>query len=391
MTRIRGMGRTLQRGNRWWIAYYVKGIEHRESAGKVLGRPDAGLSEKDATKALKIRLSEIHGGRWVGPQQDRVMLTDLLDALVLDYKNNGRKSLSTLEAHLKPLRAAFPLDAAIHVTETRIEKYKAERLVARAPATVNRELAALRRAFALAVKQRRISAAPGIEMLAENNARQGFAEPADFEAVVNHLPEYLQGFARFAYASGWRKGELKTLEWSAVDKDNTRVVLRREHSKNGEPRVIPLVGELGDIIARQRGQREYKTATGESALSLYVFHRAGQPIGDFRKAWAAACIAAGFASPKLDCDGQPVLDAKGETVLQPSLIFHDLRRSAVRNFDREGVTQSVAMAITGHKTASVYRRYRIVNEEDIRTGLERAQAGSRARKAKVVRLSMAGV
>lgn len=269
-------------------------------------------------------------------------LAELLDSLVGDYKNNGRRSLSTLTAHLKPLRAAFPLDPALSVSETRIERYKAERLEAKkAPATINRELAALRRAFALGVKQKRIAQAPGIEMLAENNARQGFAEPGDFEAVVPHLPEYLRDFARFAYASGWRKGELQTLEWSAVDKENTRVTLRREHSKNGEPRVLPLVGELAEIISRRREAREYQTPTGETALSVYVFHRDGQQVGDFRKSWKAACRAAGLAT----------------------LLFHDLRRSAVRNLDRAGVTQPVAMQITGHKTASVYRRYRIVNEE----------------------------
>jgi integrase len=364
--RVRGMGRVLQRGARWWIAYCVNGREQRESAAKVLGRPDAGLTERDAEKALKIRLGEIHGGRWVGPQQERVTLGELLDGLVTDYRNNGRKSLSTLEAHLKPLRAAFPMDAAIHVTETRIERYKADRLAAgRAPATVNRELAALKRAFRLAVRQKRLSSAPTIELLAEQNVREGFAEPGDFEAVVSYLPPYLQDFARFAYESGWRKGELRTLEWSSVDKDNTRVILRRENSKNGEPRILPLVGELADIIARRRQARPYKTKTGEPALSEFVFHRRGRPVGDIRKAWRTACERAGL----------------------PDLLFHDLRRSAVRNLDRDGISQSVAMAITGHKTASVYRRYRIVNEDDIRAALGRVQNGNQTRK--VIRLAAA--
>jgi len=95
-------------------------------------------------------------------------------------------------------------------------------------------------------------------MLQENNGRQRFAAPADFDAIIDHLPEYLRDFARFAYASAWRKGELKTLEWAGVDTDNTRVTLRREHSKNGEPRGIPLVGDLREIIHRRRQQREYK-------------------------------------------------------------------------------------------------------------------------------------
>lgn len=78
-------------------------------------------------------------------------------------------------------------------------------------------------------------------------------------------------------------------------------------------------------------------------------------------------------------------DAQGKSVSKASLIFHDLRRSAVRNLDRDGITQSVVMAITGHTTASVYRRYRIVNEDDIRAALERVQTGNRARK--VVKLA----
>jgi hypothetical protein len=96
-------------------------------------------------------------------------------------------------------------------------------------------------------------------------------------------------------------------------------------------------------------------------------------VGDIRKTWKSACEAAGVVA----------------------LLFHDLRRSAVRNLDpvrnldRSGITRSVAMAIIGHKTASVYRRCRIVNEDDIGLALERVQRGNDLRK--VVNLATASV
>jgi integrase len=83
-----------------------------------------------------------------------------------------------------------------------------------------------------------------------------------------------------------------------------------------------------------------------------VFHHNGQPIRDFRGAWDQACTAA----------------------KKPSLLFHDLRRSAVRNLVSAGVDQSVATRITGHKTVSVFQRYRIVADDDVRAALARTQA-----------------
>src|SRR5262249_44479630 len=152
---------------------------------------------------------------------------------------------------------------------------------------------------------------------------------------------HLQDFARFGYITGTRRGEIAKLAWADVDREGQRIAFRREHAKNGQPRVIPFVGALAELIERRWAAREYQAAVGPG-ISPLVFHRGGRPIVDFRKRWAKACEAANM----------------------PGLIFHDLRRSAVRNLVSAGVDQTVAMKITGHRTVSVFQRYRIVSDDD---------------------------
>src|ERR1019366_7438181 len=113
-------------------------------------------------------------------------------------------------------------------------------------------------------------------------------------------------------------------------------------------------------------------------LSAYVFHQKGEPVGDFRKAWATACVAAGMGQFVCDRCNQPVSGhtcevCKCET-RYAGRIFHDFRRAAVRNMVRAGVPERVAMTISGHKTRSIFDRYNIVNEADLRQAMQRTQA-----------------
>ena len=108
---------------------------------------------------------------------------------------------------------------------------------------------------------------------------------------------------------------------------------------------------LADLLRRQRERTDQK----ERALGRvipWVFHRRGEKIKYIKGAWKRAC-------EKTGCPGR---------------LFHDLRRTAVRNLERAGVPRSIAMKITGHKTESVYRRYAIVSERDVAAGLERLGA-----------------
>ncbi len=361
----RGQGSVYARAgtSSLWVCYYVNGKRHREPAMvQEAGRaPRPATTEPEAQRFLKERLKEVHAGTFVGTSEEKVTVSELLDDLVVHLRTKGAKAVGSLISHLKPIREVFGLDRAVDVTTAKVERYQQERLAAgKARATLNRETGALRQAFNLAAKRKppKISrhVVPYIPMLTEDNAREGFVEPATFARIVSSLPALVADIARFAYGSGWRRGEILPLRWEAVDRQAREVRLRT--SKSGSPRTLPLTGLLWDLIERRWKARQFEKEDKTTGLSEYVFHAGdGRAVVDFKRSWATACEAAG----------------------SPGLLFHDLRRSAVRDMIRAGVPQSVAMRISGHKTTAVFIRYDITSEDDKRAALERTQEHREAR------------
>jgi len=373
---MRGEGRVFQRGLRLWIAYW--GFRPNGDSGEV--RESAGTDEEAARELLKRRLREVANHRegikrFQGPNQERITVNELLDSLVADYRQREIKSLRQAVGkdgkggHLKPIRAAFGFARALTITPDRIRTYIAQRQShGRSNAKINRETELLSRAFKLAAEEGKIGYCPKVPALPENNARQGFLEKVEFEDIVRHLPEPLDDFARFAYASGWRRGEIVGLRWENVDRAVGEI--RIYTSKNGEGRVLPLDESLSQVVERRWASREYQFGT-ESVLSTYVFHRQGKPLGNFTRAWQRAC----------------------DEAKVPGTLFHDLRRTAVRDMIRGGVSQHVAMAIAGHKTPAMFQRYNITSVEDKLDALRRRQAylEARASRSNVVALRDRGL
>lgn len=338
---MRGDGRAYRRGQRWWISYYIDGQRCREPAGD---------TDEEARKKLKRRLRQAAGGQFHGPREERVRVKDLMDALERDLERRGAKSMVSFRAHKKAVIEGFGSMRAVAVTPQAIEAFetaqraertnkKGEKRTGKAPATINRYVETLRQAFNLARKQGRLSRVPFFPTLTVDNARQGFFEKAEIDALVAALPEAHADAVRFAYGSGWRRGEIMPLTWEQVDRSAREV--RLYTSKNGHPRVLPLEGELWNVIERCWARREFQTPDG-SALSPLVFHDGGRILGDFRKRWVTACKAARV----------------------PGRLFDDLRRSAVRDMIRSGVPQSVAMSISGHRSTSIFLRYDIASDAD---------------------------
>jgi hypothetical protein len=199
------------RGRIWWIKYYAAGRAIRESTGTE--------KETAARRILKQREGRVAAGLPVSPRADRVTVAELLEDVIADYTANGRRSAERLAFSLARLRPVFGARRAQQVGPSDIRAYVATRLgEGAAPATVNRELAALRRAYGLGLEGERIHRAPKIKALAEHNARKGFFEREQLEAVRRHLPEPLRPVATFAFITGWRiRDEVFTLQWRQVD------------------------------------------------------------------------------------------------------------------------------------------------------------------------------
>jgi len=335
---LRGMGSVYQRdGSRFWqISYYYRGNLHRESSHSE--------SESQARRLLKKRLGEMGRGRLIGPVEEKVTFEDIAEDLLCDYKVNARKALSAIQYPICHLRESFGLDRALDITTDRVKTHIARRQRDGASnATINRELAALKRMYSLAIQAEKLSSRPYIPSLEENNARQGFLDHGSFLVLRDGLPEDLKDPNTFLYYSGWRVGEMRAFEWRDVDLAGKVVRLRPEISKNKDGRLLPLNGELLEIIERAMAMRRPDCP--------FVFHRNGRRIGDFRKAWKRACKAAGLVGT----------------------IPHDFRRTAVRNMVRAGIPERVAMSLSGHKTRAIFDRYNIVSEADLIQATERLQ------------------
>jgi integrase len=351
------MGSIRQRGRIWWVQYYRGGRRYEESA-----RSDKWEAARDL---LRLREGDIAKGLPITARIGRLKFDDAVADVITDYKVNRKRSLPELKRritlHLEPFFGGWRM-ATIATADVRV--YTNERQKAGASnAEINRELAILKRAFNLALQGGKLLAKPYIPLLQERNIRTGFFEREQFEAVRAHLPAYLQGVVTFAYLTGWRvPSEVLPLEWRHVDFTAGELRLDPHTTKNDDGRVFPFdpMPELKTLLEDQRA--EYKRlAARKQKLSPYVFTRNGARIKWILNAWRAACKAAG-------CPGR---------------IPHDFRRTAVRNLVRAGVSEKTAMLLTGHKTRSVFDRYDIVNEADLRAAVARladtlAQSATRA-------------
>jgi integrase len=376
MKRERGTGSIFHNGSAvWWIKFYTRGIPKRESSHST----DLDV----AKKLLKRRLAEVETKTYV--MRTNVKIEELITDLLAEYRRERRKTITDVESrwknHLEPFFGRMKVDDISTDTVQRYGKKRTEE-GASGP-TVNREIAILKHAFHLALKcsPRKVREVPVMSMYKESPARKGFLNDDQYTLLArqcNREGLWFRALLTTAYSFAFRKGELLNLRVRQVDLASRQIRLDAGTTKNDEGRIAPMTDEVftlltACVVGKQKNDHVFTRPAVKPEL-------APEPVRGFRRRWAKVCCAVGLG--ELVCpDCYPELKEqtidsnrrcsacgkkwKRQQLKYVGLLFHDLRRSGVRNLVRVGVQQKVAMTISGHKTAAVFQRYNIVDERDI--------------------------
>jgi integrase len=359
-----------------WIKY----LQH----GRVIRESTQTDNIVKARRMLRDREGDVEKGVPISPDVGRITFDDASADLLNDYSINRKKTYDDarrrIRKHLSPF---FGNRRMITITTTELRAFVTKRLadgtpvrqkrksgaeeegcrtdVPRRPVSageINRELTVLKRMFSLAIQAGKLVHKPHFPMLRENNVRAGFFEREQYLAVQKHLPTSMQPVVTFAYVTGWRiNSEVLPLQWRQVDLKAGEVRLDPGTTKNLEGRVFYLTSELKELLKGQRKAADRIQRRKGMIVQHVFFHDVPTKSGDvgfwsgnaiapsgFYHAWCRARIVAGC----------------------PGSIPHDFRRTAIRNMVRAGIPERVAMKLSGHKTRSVFDRYNVVSDGDLR-------------------------
>lgn len=349
--RIYGTGNKQLEGKIWHIRYYdAAGIRRHESAGTE--------DEAKAERFLQKRKAQVVAGLNVEPKKNVGVMAKAyfshleVKSAAIDQglpeptrewqsktkKRNYRLQRRRWELHLMDhfagARNVLPNHLDEYITARRKEKAK--------DPTIQRELSLLQKML----NHSNVHDLPKFPRLQESLPRQGFAEDAQFEQLRDHIVDCgVRGMVSLAFRYGFRKEELQNLLCRQVNFTDRSLHLYQGTTKNSQPRKVILDSESID---------ELKEAAKGKGPDDYVFtwttgNNKGKRIRDFRECWNMACVAAGL----------------------PQLLFHDLRRSAVRRMVRRGVPTLVARRISGHLTDAIFQRYDITSDQDLTEAAEK--------------------
>jgi integrase len=207
---------------------------------------------------------------------------------------------------------------------------------------------------------------PHIKKLEEPPPRQGIISESQFAEIVDKLTPWAIPAITAIKITVWRVRAILSWRVSDVDLEKGFLVLDHRSSKNRTEYNWPLIGELGDLLAAQLAQIQREERRLRRTI-VRLFHRDGKriPYDALLDAWKLATKKAGL----------------------PGKLMHDFRRTAATRLDSTpGISRTVAMALLGHKTDIMFRRYIQSHDERL---IEAAKMLAESRKARTADMQSA--
>jgi integrase len=174
----------------------------------------------------------------------------------------------------------------------------------------------------------------------------------EFGRLSQEAEAWFKPMLLVAYYTGMRRGEIRALRWDQVDLKRGVIRLKSGETKTGEGRVIPLSPVL---IASYQGVPRYLGCPWAfvNAARVEAWQASPNKV-DPRYHEASITLAFARACRKVGI---------------PNATFRDLRHTFVTNARRAGIDYFRIIAITGHKTMVVFKRYNTVDERDLRQAI----------------------
>ncbi|MGD8718575.1 MAG: site-specific integrase [Candidatus Zixiibacteriota bacterium] len=309
--------RIAKRGKYYWLFGRIKGVR-LDSSLRTTSKKEA---EEIAKARVRKTLERVHGIRGVWD----IRLAALLEKYLAYCEQNNRPSTYNRKRpfidHILAYFGDVPLSS---ITTEQIEAFKIHRRRTVGPATVNREMAALKHALNLAVEWDYLEVSPAarVKKFKEPPGRVRYLNRGEADALVAACSPELRPVVVTSLNTGMRIGEILALEWADVDLKRRQ--LRIVDSKNNDSRVVPINEILYNALRSIRGR------DGKVFLSSR-----GKPYQSIRTAFARALKEAGI----------------------DDFTFHDLRHTFASWLAMEGVPTSTIGKILGHKTPQMTMRY----------------------------------
>jgi integrase len=363
----KGEGSLFQYNGYWFYTYGYTVDGQQRKKKKCLGPVEKFRTEAaawiEAKRARDQFITDVTTGKVATSDIENVTCSELLTQYVTYLKGQKKPAAYVIEKCIEANIRPFFGSMKVNKLETRhFERYREMRTETVSNSTVDHDFAYLKSALLLEYKKTpsRVARVPHIPKSGEDNVRLGFLEFDGYEKVLAHLPMSLKCIFVLAYHVGNRKGALLELKWPQIDFKNGVVRFIQRQNRKPVPLAAPIYGDMANWLRHQKAYRDEHFPQCEFVSFWYPIdceidptfktghggrrNEPGSPMRTFYQSWKTAVENAGF----------------------PDLLFHDLRRSAVRNMvEKIGMSEKRAMEISGHKTRSCFERYHIVSLADI--------------------------